>query len=98
MYNYHLKFDKQMKKEDLEFALRSITGFTKLNFIFDKFKGTPRGYTFAAFDRAVDSPVKKVGDFEILWNEAKPREKRPSGLAVEEVGGQAATAARVQDP
>ncbi|KAL3312907.1 hypothetical protein Ciccas_008493 [Cichlidogyrus casuarinus] len=78
MVKYHLKFDPGLSKDALETALKGSAGFRSLTFIFDKFKGTPRGYAFAAYNKAVESPVNKVGVYDIIWTEAKPKQKRPT--------------------
>ncbi|KAL3317939.1 hypothetical protein Ciccas_003400 [Cichlidogyrus casuarinus] len=53
MFTYHLKFDKQVNKADLEATLKQTAGFK--TFIFDKLKGTPRGYAFVTYTQAVES-------------------------------------------
>ncbi|KAL3312517.1 hypothetical protein Ciccas_008891 [Cichlidogyrus casuarinus] len=58
MFTYYLKFDNAMMKSDLESALKPRAGFKKLNFIFDKFKGTPRGYAFASYSQEVVKPAE----------------------------------------
>ncbi|KAL3307569.1 hypothetical protein Ciccas_013913 [Cichlidogyrus casuarinus] len=76
MITYHLRFPKELTKQDSVEVLQKLEGYRSLYYLYDKYNGTAKGYAFAKFEKPLSAWPTKMKEYDVSWSIAKDKRRK----------------------